>query len=157
MNKQELKTALGAKKGFVRIIEDTLAPDSIPTDPMQKRYFTVEHVNTDGTAGITYVYYLQDTGSNNNEDLQACKYYNTEPANFDNNEPTAEAKKQTLLEDYLNTKYDAWFLNRVDLQNNWAEADVYKYNATTKVLDKKTVVVYKKGTSPIADVQVNTI
>lgn len=152
MNKTELLQAVAAKPGFVRIASDNLAQDTIQGDPVQKRYLSVEHNNTDGTAGITHVFYLQDTSSNQDEKLQTVKYYNVEPASFDVRELTAEAKKQAALETYLKGKYAAYFLGRVDLTNNWAEADVFTLNAGT--LTRKSVLVYKQGGNRINDIDV---
>lgn len=152
MTKAELLAAVGAKKGFVRVISDNLAPDTVPNDAVQKRYLLVETLNADGTAGITHVFYLQDTSSNQDENLQTSKFYNVEPQALDNKELSVMDKKREALETYLKGKYAAFFLGRVDLTNNWAEADVFTLAAGK--LTKKSVLVFKQGTNPINDVDV---
>lgn len=144
--KNELISLIQSKKGFVRIVSDELANDAIPNDPVEKRVVQVEHSNTDGTAGITNVFYLHDTAND------VAKFYNTEPVAFDVNELNAMAKKQEALENYLKGKYDAYFLGRTDLVNNWAEADVFSVVAGK--LNRKSILVFKKGANPISDIDV---
>ena len=55
-------------------------------------------------------------------------------------------------ETYLSGKYAAHFINRFDLNQNLAEADVYTLAAGK--LTRKTVLVFKKGTNPITDLDV---
>lgn len=149
MNQAELINAVKAKKGFVRIIKDELAPDAIPTDKTQKRLLTIEHSNGDNTAGITYVYYLHDTEND------VAKFYNVEPENLDNTELSLDLKKEHALKQYLGGKYAAYFIERTDYVNNWAEATVYVLAASK--LTKKQVLVFKKGTSPISDLDIVTV
>lgn len=149
MNKAELLTAVQSKKGFVRIVVDEKAPDSDPRSTTEKRYLVVEHTNTDGTAGMTNVYYLHDTVND------VAKFYNAEPSAFDINEPPADLKKRQALETYLKGKYAAFFLGRIDLVNLWAEADVFVQAAGK--LTKKSVLVYKPANGPIADVDVTSV
>lgn len=146
MNKAEFLTAVQGKPGFVKVIDDKTAQDNVQGQEPQKKYLVVEHTNTDGTSGITNVFYLHNTTTDE------AKFYNVEPASFDLREPGSEAKKELALRAYLEGKYQAFFINRIDYINNWAEADVYSLNVDK--LTKKTVVVYKKTGQPIADIDV---
>ena len=142
MTKAQLQTAVEAKKGFKSIIEDKVAPDNISGDPIEKRFFHVNHTNGDGTAGKTFLYYLHDT--KNDE----AWFYNVETESVDSKEPNADQKKLTALEAYLKVNFDAYFSIRADLVNNWTEADVFKLTAGKLVSSK--VMVFKKGSSPIS-------
>lgn len=62
-------------------------------------------------------------------------------------------KKQAALEAYLSAQFNAYFINRADLDNNWAEADVY--TVKSGVLEKSVVLVFKRGNNPISHLVVN--
>jgi hypothetical protein len=70
--------------------------------------------------------------------------------NQDQMEPEANVlnTKQKALEDYLKANFAGFFVNRADLINNWAEADVYTVSGAD--LAKSTVLVFKQGSNPIA-------
>lgn len=149
MLKADLLAAVAAKKGFVRVISDSLAPDNIAGDTVEKRRLLIEHNNADGTAGITNVFYLHNTS---NDD---AKFYNVEPSALDNQEPDPNTKKLQALEGYLSSKYAAYFIGRVDLVKNWAEADVF--TLTAGKLAKKSILIFKQGANPINDLDVTIL
>jgi hypothetical protein len=142
MTKTQLQAQLEAKKGFVSIIKDALAPDHVAGDPIEKRFWYVNHTNADGTAGKTYVYYLHDTQND------TAWFYNQEIEAVDAKEPSAEQKKLNALQSYLKATFDAFFIVRFDLINNWAEADVFKL--TNGQLVQSKVLVFKRESNPIA-------
>lgn len=143
MNKADLITKVGSKTGFVRVISDVLAPDNIPNqDLLDKKILKVEHTNSDGTKGVTNVYYLEDKASGD------VAFYNQEPQVFDQRAVSLDAQKQEALETYLKANFNAHFINRVDFDNNWAEADTYTLEGGS--LTKKTVLVFKDGANPIS-------
>lgn len=142
MTKQQLLTTVQAKIGFHSIIQDELARDHVPGDPIEKRFLYVNHANADGTMGKTYVYYLHDVQND------VASFYNVEPESVDVKEPSADQKKVAALENYLKANFNAFFVNRVDLKNNFAHATVYKLDAGNLVESK--VIVYKMGTNPIS-------
>lgn len=74
--------------------------------------------------------------------------------NADTMEPEKNANevKRAALEAYLKANFNAFFIGRTDLVNNWAEADVYTLN--TGKLTKKSIIVYKQGSNPIAHLDV---
>jgi len=55
--------------------------------------------------------------------------------------------KQAVLTNYLETNFEAYFIERLDFVNNWAEATVYE--VATNDLSMSKVLVYKKGTNPV--------
>lgn len=69
-------------------------------------------------------------------------------------EKTVENTKYASLQNYLKGKYEAFFIkgDRVDLTNNWAEAEVYSLSADK--LTRKTVLVFKKGNNPVSDLDI---
>jgi hypothetical protein len=146
MTKQQFLDSVVAKKGFHSIIKDEIAPDHVAGDSIEKRFLYVNHTNADGTAGKTFVYYLHD--KTNDE----AWFYNSETESVDTKEPTTEQKKLDALQAYLKSTFDAFFVIRYDLANNWAEADVYTLNAGTLTASK--VLVFKKGSNPISHLNV---
>jgi len=146
MTKQELQTAVEAKKGFLSIIKDELAPDHVPNDPIEKRFFYVNHTNTDGTAGKTFIFYLHDTVND------TAWFYNAETESVDTKEPTTEQKKLDALQSYLKSTFSAFFIIRCDLTNNWAEADTF--TLVSGKLAAKKVLVFKVGTNPINHLEI---
>lgn len=147
--KAELKAMIESKKGFHSIITDEIAPDNIQDDPIEKRYFYVNHTNTDGTMGKTFVYYLWDKLND------IASFYNVETEALDAKEPSADEKKFNALSAYLKSNFEAYFIGRYDLKNMWAEAFVFKLSAG-KLAESK-VIVFKKGTSPISHLEVVTV
>ena len=141
MTKNQLLTKVQNKEGFHSIIADKLAPDHIPEDPIEKRYLYINHTNADGTMGKTFVYYLYDQTN----DL--ASFYNVEVEALDAKAVGSEQAKLNALQSYLKANFDAYFVIRFDLTNNWAEADVFKLTNGELVTSK--VLVFKKGTSPI--------
>jgi hypothetical protein len=141
MKKADLRAVVEAKKGFHSIIQDEVAPDNVATDDIEKRFFYINHINADGTAGKTYIYYLHDK---RNDDAW---FYNVEAETVDMKEPVTEQKKLDALSAYLKANFDAYFILRFDTSNNWAEADVFKL--TSGQLVKSKVLAFKKGTNPI--------
>lgn len=146
MKKAQLIQKIKAKKGFHSIIKDELAPDHVQGDPIQKRFFYVNHVNADGTAGKTYVFYLWDEATDD------AWFYNMEAEAVDAKEPSSDQKKLSALQNYLKANFNAYFVIRADLENNWAEADTYKLE--TGKLTYKKVMVFKQGSSPISHLEI---
>lgn len=142
MTKAQFISAVQAKKGFVSIIKDALAPDHINDDPIEKRYLYINHTNADGTMGKTYVYYLHDVAND------AASFYNVETEALDIKEPNTENKKYLALRAYLKANFAAFFLVNHDLDNNWAEAEVFTLSGSD--LTRSRVIVYKQGSNPIA-------
>ena len=140
MTKAEFLTKVQGKVGFHSVIQDELAPDNIASDPIEKRFLYVNHLNTSGTMGKTFIYYLQDKA---NDEVW---FYNVESESVDLNEPNTQEKKLNALENYLKVTFDAYFikLGMIDYENNWAEAIVY--NKVAQDLVKEDVLVFKQGT-----------
>lgn len=144
MTKSQLLTAIQGKTGYVATIADTLAPDSVGAK--QKRFLTVETLNADGTKGITNVFYIHDTGTDE------AWFYNMEPVAFDNAVKPATVQAIEALENYCKANFDAYFIGRTDGVNKWAEVEAFVLNAGN--LEKKNVLVFKKGTNPITHLNV---
>lgn len=144
MTKSQLLTAVQGKAGYVATIADTLAPDSVGAK--QKRFLTVETLNADGTKGITNVFYIHDTGTDE------AWFYNVEPIAFDKAVVSVGAQAEKALNDYCKATFDAFFVSRVDGVNKWAEVQAFVLNAGN--LEKKNVLVFKKGANPITHLNV---
>jgi len=146
MKKQDLITKLSTKKGFKGIISDELASDTPAGKKLEKRFFLVESINTDGTVGISYVYYLYDI------EADEAQFYNAEPEKFDNQEDTKEVKRRKQLETHLKNKYLTYFVLRQDSENDAIEADVY--TLTGETVTKKTVIAVRNADKTINDFEV---
>ena len=146
MTKQEFLTKVQSKVGFHSIIADAKAPDNIAEDPIQKHYLYVNTANADGTMGKTFVYYLQDTATNE------VSFYNVEAEVLDAKVPTQEQTKLNALSAYLKSTFNAYFVIRHDLINNWAEADTYSLDAGK--LAYKKVLVFKQGANPVSHLEI---
>ena len=146
MKKTDFLTKVQSITGFVSVLKDIETQDNIKESDIEKRQLSIEHTNKDGTAGVTSVFYLE------NKKTGEVRFYNDEPKSFEKDAVSDEAKKQQSLEAYLTGKYQAFFVNRIDIKNLWAEADVYQIE--NGKLRKKTVVVYKKGGEKVSDVDV---
>lgn len=146
MTKAQFITAVQGKTGFGSIIQDNLAPDNLAGDVIEKRYLYINTVNTDGTAGKTYVYYTLDTQAD------VASFYNVAPDSFDTKGVSPDGAKLNALTAYLKANFNAYFIGRIDFANNWAEADVF--TLTTGKLVKKAVIVFKQGANPITHLDV---
>ena len=146
MKKADLLTAVSAKSGYVAIIEDRLAPDSVGTK--QKRYLLVETLNADGTKGVTNVFYVHDTVSDD------AWFYNVEPKTFDITEKPVDQQTLDALRDYCKANFAAYFLipDRIDAANMWAVVEAY--TLVSGKLAKSLKMVYKQGTNPITHVDI---
>ena len=144
MTKAQLLTAVSSKQGFVGVISDNLATDSVGAK--QKRFLTVETLNADGTKGITSVFYVHDTQTDD------AWFYNVEPVAFDKTLVSAEEQVAKALNDYCKATFDAFFVVRVDGVNKWAEVEALVLNAGN--LQKKNVLVFKKGANPITHLNI---
>lgn len=148
MKKADLITTLQSKKGFHSIISDTVAPDNVQGDPIEKRFFYVNHLNADGTMGKTFVYYLWDKATDD------AWFYNVEAESVDMKEPSKDQKKFDALLNYLKANFAVFFIIRYDINNSWAEADVFVETAGT--LSPKRVVAFKKQGEPVTHLDVVT-
>lgn len=145
MTKAQLLIAVQGKAGFVAILSDQLASDSVSATK-QKRVLSVETLNADGTKGITNVIYVHDTGTDE------AWFYNVEPTAFDKTVVSSEEQVAKALNDYCKANFEAFFVTRVDGVNKWAEVQAFVLNAGN--LEKKNVLVFKKGTNPITHLNV---
>jgi len=143
MTKAEFIAAVEAKSKFIRWATEPVL-DSTEGD-VELWHGRAYHTTTDGTNVFNVWFHVDKTTGD--------ATWQT----FDSFEPEANtnAIKQKALTDYLSANFDAYFVVQADLENNWAEADVYKLN--TGKLDKFKVLVFKKGGNPISHLDVNTI
>lgn len=133
--KKELLDSLQSKVGFVRIISDEKTNDSKEGDSVEKRHLVIQHNNTDGTAGITNVFYLHDKESDE------AKFYNEEPEAFDKQEPTVNQKKMDKILKHLTNNFDlVEILFQDDVQEK-IKAKVNKFSGSKSV--ESLVIAYK--------------
>jgi len=144
MNKSDLIAAVQAKVGFKSIITDKVAPDSPEineVNKIEKCFFEVATINADGTAGITYVFYLHNTVTDD------AWFYNVEPESVDTKELSADQKKFDVVEKYLKNTFHSYYIHRYNPTINTAFADVYTQVGQTLV--KSEVAAFKRGTDPV--------
>lgn len=138
MTKAQLQAVVQAKVGFHSIISDELAPDNKAGDPIEKRFFYINHLNADATMGKTFIYYLLDIVGD------IASFYNVEPESVDTKELSIQAKKFLAVENYLKTTFAFYFPNRSGSHQNtvWLEADVYTDGVS---LTKTTIIASRVG------------
>ncbi len=146
MKKADLLAAVAAKAGYVAVIADKLATDSVGTK--EKRYLVVETLNADGTKGISNVFYVHDTATDD------VWYYNVEPKTFDLTEKPVDQQTLEALHAYCKANFAAYFLipERIDAQNKWAVVEAY--TVSTGKLAKSLKMVYKQGSNPITHIDI---
>ena len=103
-----------------------------------ERWHGIAYVTTPDGTNVTNVWFMVDLATGN----ATWQMQDT----LENDKNTYEVKRN-LLNAYLKANFAGFFLLRVDLDNNWAEADVYTVSGSD--LAKSTVLVYKQGTNPI--------
>lgn len=146
MTKSQLLTAVQGKAGYVATIADTLAPDSVGTK--QKRFLLVETLNADGTKGITNVFYIHDT------ETDEAWFYNIEPVGLQKESKDISAQAVDALTTYCKATFNAFFLihDRIDPINKWAVVEAY--TLSNGQLQKKNVMVFKQGTNPVTHLEI---
>jgi hypothetical protein len=143
MKKADLLAVVAAKPGYVEIIEDKLAPDSVGAE--EKRYLIVKTLNADGTKGVTNVFYIH------NPQTGDAWFYNVEPVAFDNKYQDVPAQTLAALRAYCKANFAAYFLipDRIDAENKWAVVEAYVTSGSPVKLTKSLKMVYKQGNDPI--------
>jgi len=125
MTKEELITKVEGKVGFKSIVKDELAGDSpevSESQKIEKRYFEVATVNGDGTAGITFVFYVYNT------ETEEAWFYNQEVEALDIKEPTVNQKKIEKIINHLDDNYDFVEVIAADEGKERVKARVNKFN-----------------------------
>lgn len=139
MKKTDLITKVQSKTGFKSIVNDVIAPDSPKTNENQKiekRYFEVATANADGTAGITFVFYLYDIVT------EDAWFYNTEVEALDINEPTVNQKKVNKIIKYLDDNFDFVEIMGIDEGKERIKAQVNKFGDSNNSA-QSIVIAYK--------------
>lgn len=135
MTKAEFITAVEAKTQFVKW---AVAPVLSETIGEVEKWNGRAYITTADGVNVFEVWFMVDSISGE--------------ANWQNQDTmdaseSVSAKKMSALETYVAGAFDAYFVVRTDLDNNWAEVDVFKL--TTGDLVASKVMVFKKGTNPI--------
>lgn len=139
MTKQEFIDSVLAEPNVVEIVADS---DQVAETAgnWEKGNFKVVIVEPQGSKNIRNVWYIRNTETDETE-------YQT--ANTVAPEKNVYEAKLKALKDYLASNFEAYFIgDLVDLNNNWTEAIVYEVSGQDLI--KSTVLVFKKGTNPIA-------
>ena len=132
MTKQELLDAIVAKPQVIRILSDTLEE---VVNNVEKRHLLV-FINTgSNTTQIQNIYYFHDTntGTATLQQSDLLEGYNN---------TQLDAAKMAAITSFLSSRYYAWFLETVDIANNFATVTVYVDGAT---LTEKRIVIKKVG------------
>lgn len=140
MKKAQFITALEAKPQFIKW---AVAPALAETVGDIEKWHGRAYITTPNGANVLEVWFIVDA---------ATGEANWQNADTIDTSESVEAKKMTSLENYLKTNFDAHFLGRIDLDNLWAEADVFKL--TNGALTQSKVLVFKKGSAPVAHLNV---
>lgn len=134
MTKSEFITAIETKPQFIKWVQ---VPRAVRDTNGVQEHYGIAHMSTpDGTVlkDIFFLVSADDTATWKETDvLDQTK--------------TAKEVKLNALRAYLKANFEAFFITRMDLDNNFAEADVYTLSVTD--LTPSRVIVYKRGATPI--------
>lgn len=135
MTKEQFIAAIEARPQFIKW---AIAPTLIETiNGIELWHGRPYHTTPDGT-NIYNVYFHVDTATGE------ATWQNRN--NFEPETNTQEAKMKALTT-YLKANFAGFFITRIDLDNNWAEAEVFAVSGAD--LAKSTVLVFKNGANPI--------
>lgn len=142
MNKQEFITAVEAKPNFIKWAQTPIVKETVGTI---EHHHGRAYISTNDGTQVFNVWFFVDT------ETGEANWQNQDTLDPDNNANPAKTK---ALENYLTATFDAFFITKLDLVHNWAEAEVYKLAAGK--LSKTTILVFKKGSNPINHLEVVT-
>lgn len=142
MTTAQFIAAVEAKPQFIKW---ATVPIMVEQVGLIQKWNGVAFINTTDGTNLFNVSFLVD-------DAENATWQNLDTLTDANNTNTS---KQIALATYLKTNFDAYFIERTDFENNWAIATVYKAGGAPVTLTKSTVLVYKKGTNPIAHLVIN--
>lgn len=133
MTTAQFIASIEAKPQFIKWVQ---APAVIETLGGVEKWHGVAYITTPDGTNTFNVFFMVDGGQatwQNQDQLEPQKN-------------ATQVKMEALLS-YLKANFAGFFVNRVDLENNWAEADVYAISGAD--LAKSTVLVFKLGANPI--------
>ena len=143
MNKTQFTSNIEAKSSFIKWAEQ---PALFATHGDVEHHTGKAFVETPDGRQVLNVNMLVD------KETGETTWQNQDGIDRDSN---SDSVKRNALEAYLKSNFDAYFVVDLDLANNWAEANVYELTAGK--LNKKTVLVFKKGDNPISHLDVITV
>lgn len=129
-------TAIEAKPHFIKWAQ---VPQMAEKLGDVEKWHGIAYISTPDGTNTYNVWFMNDTATN------TATWQQQDMLNPEAN--TASAK-ETALKTYLKANFAGFFINRADLENNWAEAEVFTVSGQD--LAKSTVLVFKQGSNPIA-------
>lgn len=139
MLKQEFINSVLAEPSVISLLPGTEVIHETYGD-YEKGSFRVLIVEPQGGQNFRDVWFIRNTKT----DETGYQTLNT----IDTKKNTYDARHDKL-EKYLGANFHAYFIIRANLEEFWAEADVFKLNADGLGVTKQTVLVFKKGANPI--------
>lgn len=140
MTKAQFIAAVEAKPNFIKWAS---VPRQVEEIGGVQKWNGVAHITTPDGTNLYNVWFIVDVATDE------ATWQNSDTLEPEKN---SDSVKYNALQAYLKANFNAFFIGRVDLVNNWAEADVYTLD--TGKLAKKSVIVYKQGNNPIAHLDV---
>jgi hypothetical protein len=135
MTKQQFIAAVEAKPQFIKWAK---TPSVVETIGDIEKWNGLAYISTPDGTNIYNVWFMNDTATN------TATWQQQDALTPESN---VNATKMKALTAYLKSNFSGYFVNRVDLDNLWAEADVYQVSGSDLV--KATVLVFKQGNNPI--------
>lgn len=136
MTKAQFIAAVESKPQFIKWAQ---APVKAETIGDVEKWYGVAYITTEDGTNTYNVWFMVD-GATGEATWQ--QQDSLEPG-----KNTASAKMDAL-KTYLKANFAGYFILRSDLENNWAEAEVFTVSGQD--LAKSTVLVFKQGTNPIS-------
>lgn len=136
MTKSEFITSVEAKQNFIKWAQ---VPTTVETVGAIEKCYGVAYITTPDGTNLFNVWFLNDTATN------TATWQNQDTLSPEKNSDTV---KLAALETYLKANFQAYFITKFDLVNNWAEAMVFQTSGAD--LARGSVLVFKVGNNPIA-------
>lgn len=134
MTTAQFITEIEAKPQFIKWAK---APAVLETVGDVEKWNGIAYVTTPNGTNTLNVFFMVDAGQ--------ATWQQADPIDFQN---SVTSIKMNVLLAYLKTTFVGYFVLRTDLENNWAEAEVFTISGADLVQSK--VLVYKLGNNPIA-------
>lgn len=135
MTKEQFIASVEAKPQFIKWAQ---TPFRVETLTGVEKWNGLAYITTNDGTNTVNVWFMVDT---------ATGEATWQTADTVEPQKNSTEVKLTALKTYLKTNFAGFFITRIDLDNNWAEAEVFAVSGAD--LAKSTVLVFKNGANPI--------
>ena len=135
MTKAEFIQSVEAKATFIKWVEAPVVKETVGEGI--EKWCGLAYMKTDAGANTVHVWFIWDSLK--------------DEAQWQTADTFAPQERIASINSYLKDTFDAFFVLRIDVNNDWAEADVFVIGAT--VLTKRVLVYRSSGVITHKDIQ----